>query len=92
MAKSSKKVTRKARKNGNGTAATMSASTLAIASGKAISEEMEAAAKRAKAALRKPTTVPQLAKAAKVGLHSARALVARLHAKPVEGQRGAYRL
>ena len=87
----SKKVTRKARKT-NGGSKTISASTLAIMTGKAISEEMEAAAKKARAVLRKPTTVPQLAKAAGVGMHSARALVARLHAKPVDGQRGAYRL
>lgn len=89
MATKSKKVTRKARKTGT---PSISASTLAIRTGKAISEEMEAAAKKARAALKRPCTVPQLAKAAGVGLHSARALVARLHAKPVEGQRGAYRV
>jgi len=84
---SSKKVTRKARKG----AASKSASTIAIEAGKPLSDEMAKAEKAVRAALRKPATVQAVRKAAGIGLHSVRALLVRVRAKPGD-ERGTYRL
>lgn len=72
-------------------AKTTSGSTIAIVTGKQMTEEMEAAYAKVRKALRKPVTVAQLRKAAGVGTHSVRALLARAKAKPGE-VRGTYRL
>lgn len=74
-----------------GYAASMSGSTIAIMTGKALSDEMVSAEKKLRAALRKPSTVAQLRKATGVGTHSVRALLARVKAKAGE-ERGTYRL